>query len=435
MAIEEKKDGLFSTNLGDGLIDIPEKTEEVAADTEAAAKKEETVGTEDTGKPGDTGKTEEPKASFTQHEDGTIDIDEALQATIDAGQKKKPDEEDGTDIENTEKQNKEKASSDGKGSSDSSPSSSQYLAFAKDQASEGVFLDFTDKDWGVLMERNDGNEAAALRELSQISIREMVKEGVAEYKESVTDEDRALYEAKEKGLPVDKYGIAKRNYDKFSAIKVDDLKENEKLQIEVVSKGLEVRGFSKEEIAEEIEGYKALENLGAKAEKVLPLLPKKFKGEITDMEESATADAQSRKDKIRQGVARMKQIVDTTPEIIPGIKLNKPTRDKIMKSMTEPVARDDAGNALNPVMATKNKNPQAFEMMIHYYHQLGLFNIDENGNMKPDFSKITKTVKNETVDGLRNVFESAEKSVAGKPAPVKTTDDELDDFEKAFNSL
>jgi hypothetical protein len=86
-------------------------------------------------------------------------------------------------------------------------------------------------------------------------------------------------------------------------------------------------------------------------------------------------------------------------------------------------------------MATRAKNPDAFEMMIHYYHQLGLFNIDENGAMKPDFSKITKVEKTKNVDEMRNAFESKEKQVAGKTKTVKTSQDELDEFDQAFGRL
>ena len=419
----EKKDGLFETSLGDGLIDIPETTEAAAEET-AAVETEKEVEKE-------AGKEKETPETFKQHDDGTIEIDEALQATIAAGKKKA--EEDDDNIENTGKQGK--APSEGDTSGDSSPSSSQYLAFAKDRASEGVFLEFNDEDWKGLVERNEGDEAAALRELSVISMRQMVKDGVESYKESITDDDRALYEAKEKGVPVDKYGKAKHEFDKWSKVKTEDLKENEKLQIDVVSKGLELRGYTKEEISDQIADYKALEKLETQAEKVLPLLPKQFKKDITTMEEGAAADEQSRKDRIRQGVAKMKQLVDTTPEIIPGIKLTKPTRDKIVKSMTDPVANDAEGNPMNAVMATKVKNPQAFDMMIHYYHQLGLFNIDENGHMKPDFSKITKTAKNEAADSMRGVFESTEKQVAGKPQKPKSKADEEADWDAAFKRI
>jgi len=129
----EGKDGLFDTNLGDGLIDIPEQTEETVVVPAVEPEKEAPAA-----------KAEEEKSAFKQHDDGTIEIDESLQATIDAGANST--EEDGTIIEKTESTEKKKTPS-GSEKGDSSPSSSQYLAFAKDRANEGVFLDFTDEDW------------------------------------------------------------------------------------------------------------------------------------------------------------------------------------------------------------------------------------------------------------------------------------------------
>jgi hypothetical protein len=423
----EGKDGLFDMNLGEGLIDIPDTVPAAEVETPPVVVPtvEDNAGTD---------KEETPVVAHKEHDDGMIEIDEALQATINAGQIKETDENDETIIETIESKEKKKTPS-GDGSGDSSPSSSQYLAFAKDRASEGVFLDFTDEDWATLKERNDGDEAKALRELSAISQQHMIKQGIEQYKSTLSDQDRALYEAKEKGVPVDAYGIAKHNLDKYSKIKTEDLAENEKLQIDIVSKGYELRGFSKEEIAEEVENLKVLEKLESRAEAVLPLLPKKFKGEIDGMEQAAADADQAQKDKIRQGVAKMKSFVDNTPEIVPGIKLTKPTREKIMRSMTEPIATDVNGNPMNPVMATKARNPQAFETMIHYYHQLGLFNIDEDGVMKPDFSKISKTVKNQTVDSMRGVFEAKEKTVAGKTKVVQTIEEEEDEFGKAFGRI
>ena len=103
--------------------------------------------------------------------------------------------------------------------------------------------------------------------------------------------------------------------------------------------------------------------------------------------------------------------------------------------MTEPIARDAEGNPMNPVMATKNKNPQAFEMMVHYYHQLGLFDIDENGTMKPDFSKIAKIEQVKATDTMRGIFESKEKQVAGKTKAPQTQKEEEDDWDRAFRRI
>lgn len=404
---EEQRDKLFDMNVGDGLIEVNTGTEEtVETTTEETTEIEKTPETQET----------------TIHDDGTFEIDDTPSKTTEEFIEK-------TETEETKKETPSKASS-----SDSS-SSSPFLAFAKDRANEGVFLDFNEQDWETLKERNDGDEAAALRELSDISISEKIRIGIESFKESVSEEDKALYEAREKGLPLDEYAVAKRNFDKYSKIKEDDLNDDETLQVELVSKALELRGFSKDEIEEEIEGYKALENLESKAKKALKGLPETYKGKMDNLEEGAKAAEQARQDSIRQRVAKMKRAIDNTPEIIPGIQLNKSSREKIMKSMTVPVAKDTDGNPLNPVMATRTKNPDAFEMMLHYYHSLGLFNIDDDGNMKPDFSKIAKVEKTKATDQMRSIFESVEKPVAGKVQVPTKQEDELDEFDRAFRAL
>lgn len=415
----EKRDQLFDINLGEGLIEIPDNS-----DAPAAVAGKETKKTVE--------KTDE---NVLIHDDGSFELDEFKENKDTSTESDEDDDaEDKAVIEKIDEK-KGKTPAKATGSSDSSPSSSPYLAFAKDRASEGVFLNFTDDQWKELVEENDGDEAQALRQLHQLSISQMIKTGVERFKESLTPEEKILYEAKEKGLPVDKYSIAKRNQAKYSKITADQLKESASLQEEVVSKALELRGFTPEEIKEEIEGYKALENLEGKALKALEIVPKAYEKQVKDIETEAAAAEETKKDRIRQRVAKMKSLIENTPEIIPGIKLTKPTRDKIMESMTVPVAQDEDGNPLNPVMATRAKNPEGFEMLIHYYHQLGLFNIDDNGKVIPDFSKISKIEKTKAVDSMRSAFESKENQVAGKPAKVKTDDDDMSDFEKAFRRL
>ena len=421
---DKRDDSLFGMTLGDGMIEIEDSSSQGAA-----------VNTDDEDKSKDKDKdksTEQP--THSTYDDGTFEIDLTAKPSESEENEDENKGKDGTHIDKDDEKDKDKPPSDG-GQSDSSPSSSPFLAFAKDRASEGVFLDFNDEEWKVLVERNDGDEAAALRELSEVSVSKMIDDGVNAYKESLTDEDRALYEAKEKGLPVTEYATAKRNAEKYSKIKPEDLEDNENLQVELVSKALELKGFSSDEIKEEIEGYKTLENLQDKAEKALVGLPKVYQKKLKDLEDSAAADEESRKDQLRKRVAKMKQMVEQTPEIIPGIKLNKATREKIMKSMTTPVAKDANGQPLNPVMATRAKNPEGFEMMIHYYHQLGLFDIDDSGVLKPDFSKIAKVEQSKATDKMRSVFESKEKQVAGKANIPKGKDDELDDFEAAFGRI
>ena len=405
---EEQKDGLFGMSLGDGMIEIPDTPAETTEET--TEEKKPKVETES-----------------TTYDDGSFEVHNETES---ASEETEENENDNEFIE-TNGKTKETPSKDDSSDSSSSP----FLAFAKDRSDEGVFLEFTDEDWKELVERNEGDESAALKELSNISMQEMVKSGVDSFKESLSDEERNLYEAKEKGLPVDEYSTAKRNFDKYSKITEDSISDDVELQEDLVSKSLEIRGFSPEEITEEIEGYKALENLELKAKKALKIVPTAYKNKMVGLEEGAKSAEESRQNGIRQRVAKMKGLIEQTPEIIPGIKLNKTTREKIMKSMTVPVAKGKNGEPLNPVTATRAKNPEAFEMMIHYYHSLGLFDINDSGQMSPDFSKIAKVQKTKATDEMRSIFETKGKKVAGKPNVPAQSQDELDDFDKAFGRL
>jgi len=419
---KNERDNLFDLGLGSSLIEIPD----------ASDRKEEEPEPQD-----NKGKKDQKKEEngIQINDDGSFEIDEFLPKETKESEEEDENESSETDDDNDKKKNKGKTPSN-KGTGDSSPSSSSpYLAFAKDQAEEGVFLSFTDEQWAMLVERNDGDEAAALRELSAISIQQMVKTGIEKYKESLTPEERLLYEANEKGVPLDKYSIAKRNAAKYSKITADQVKEDPKIAEDVLTKFLELRGFNADEIKEEIEGYKALENLEAKALKALEYVPKAFEKEVKDLEKQAEAEEQARQDSIRQRVAKMKSLIDNTPEIIPGIKLSKANKEKIMESMTTPIAYDKNGNPMNPVMATRSRNPEGFEMLIHYYHELGLFNIDEDGKIAPDFSKVTKVAKTKTVDSLRSIFESTGKPAAGTAKVPKTQEEDEDEFDKAFRRI
>ena len=58
--------------------------------------------------------------------------------------------------------------------------------------------------------------------------------------------------------------------------------------------------------------------------------------------------------------------------------------------MTETVAYDENKQPLNKVAALSRKNPEAFRMQLHYLTELGLFNTDERGNLKPDLTKLMR---------------------------------------------
>ena len=84
--------------------------------------------------------------------------------------------------------------------------------------------------------------------------------------------------------------------------------------------------------------------------------------------------------------------------------------------MTKVVDKDQYGNPMNEVMATRAKNPIAFEKLLHYYHSIGLFKMDDKGSPTPDFSVIKAGAKTSAIDELSSVLSKNQPISAGAPA-------------------
>ena len=102
--------------------------------------------------------------------------------------------------------------------------------------------------------------------------------------------------------------------------------------------------------------------------------------------------AQKRQQEAGQRLQALRAAIVNTPEIFKGVALTDKMKDQLYRSMTETVAYDENKQPLNKVAALSRRNPEAFRMQLHYLTELGLFNTDERGNLKPDLTKLKKGV-------------------------------------------
>lgn len=427
--VSKKGDPIFSgISVGEGLIDTEDYQEEDKTG-QGADEKQEKPSTE----------------GFVELEDGSIEIQEDQQekSSLNKSEEEEPEDEEtekedleeidevidkGEDKEDPSK--KETPSEDDTGS-ETSPSSSPYLTFARENSKEGVFIDFTDDEWNQLVEET-GSEGAALGEIHRRSLESQLEAGIEEYKNSLTDEDRALYEAKAKGVPLDEYGQAKHSFDKYDKLDEESITEDESLQESIVREGLKLKGFSDEEIDEEVSTYKDVDKLETKAKRFAKSNKSFYKGKLSEIEQRAEQQQEEQQRAYQEQVNRVKSLVNNTNEIIPNVKINKQTKEKILNSMTKPVARDKQGNMYTDLMVTRAKNPEAFEVALHYYHNLGFFNVDEEGNFKPDFSKINSIATKKATEKFKGMFSEEAKSTSGKANVPKKGKDEDDEYDAAF---
>jgi hypothetical protein len=297
---------------------------------------------------------------------------------------------------------------------------SPYLAFAQYNAKEGIFEEFTEDEWKTLVEEK--GEEGALYELNKRTIDTIVEKRLEEYKGTLTEEDKMLFEAKINGYPVDEYAVVKNNIQYLSTLTEDDLAD-EKLQEELTRQKLLVQGMTEDEVEDTISAYKDTNKLSEKSKGSLTFLKGFYEREDKRIKqekiESDNRDKQNRDEQLKT----LKQQVETFTEIVPGLKINKPTKEKIVESITNPAGYDKDGKAVNVVQMMQQRNPYAHLAILHYYHMLGLFNIDKDGNFKPDFSKLNEKFTTEATNKLKKAFESNTRFTGGYSGVGKTVNE------------
>ena len=76
-------------------------------------------------------------------------------------------------------------------------------------------------------------------------------------------------------------------------------------------------------------------------------------------------------------------------------------------------------------------------MALHYYHSLGMFNVDENGNFKPDFSKIKNIAVTKATEKFKGMFEDKTSGMykSGQANVQKPEEHVNDEYDEAWSRL
>ena len=161
-------------------------------------------------------------------------------------------------------------------------------------------------------------------------------------------------------------------------------------------------GMSEDEINEEVEEAKDLSKLKDKALKAKSKLLTAITGEEQNAKVQVAERARQEQAQREQYVKTLETSIDSTDELVPGLKLTPKMKEKIKSSFLTAVEEKN-GVPLNQVSATRSRNPQAFDTLLHYYTQLGLFNINDKGVAKPDISALRRKVATDATNSLLDI--------------------------------
>ena len=176
----------------------------------------------------------------------------------------------------------------------------------------------------------------------------------------------------------------------YSNVTREDLESNPAKAEQLYRELLKSRGFSNEKISKYVERARDLDELADEGLEAAQTLNQDVQKQIEVKKQEEQYTAQKRQQEAGQRLQALKAAIVNTPEIFKGVGLTDQMKDKLYKSMTETVAYDENKQPLNKVAALSRKNPDAFRMQLHYLTELGLFNTDERGNLKPDLTKLMR---------------------------------------------
>jgi hypothetical protein len=160
--------------------------------------------------------------------------------------------------------------------------------------------------------------------------------------------------------------------------------------------------FSEDRIKKEIQEK---EDAGTLIDKALDIIPE-FKGLLAEQEEEYKKEVKQTIQQQQQFQQRLAEDLNNylqATEEIGGIKLNKTLKNKWIN---EYGLVEVNGKKVNPVLATREADPNKFDALLRLYHAMGLFKYDaKKQDFVPDFSVIKTTSKNETITNLQKAVE------------------------------
>lgn len=265
-------------------------------------------------------------------------------------------------------------------------------------------------------------EDADQAELLINMIKSEIDKNVSGYKTSLPDKIKRVIDNYEEGVPLDVLiGLESANT-RLDGITEEQIRENNELQKILIRENYKRTGISEAKIEKRIQQFDDLNQLEEEALEAFKEGKEYIQSSIENEKTKAIEDRKSAEENRDKSLKDLQKDINGIEQLIDGIKISDREKTLIYESMTKVIDQDKQGNPMNAVMKTRSKNPLGFEKLLHYYHSLGLFNIEEDGTLSPNISKIKAGAKASAMDELNSAMINRQSSSAGTPAKEPKAD-------------
>lgn len=289
--------------------------------------------------------------------------------------------------------------SDNDGGDDSSP----LVPYAKLLVDEGILPNLN-------LDEFDGT-AEGLKE----AMNKEIYSGIEAYKASLPEDVKKIIDGYEVGVPLEKLLELNKEKLNVSTIKESDIINNEELQKEIVRKYFKkTTRFSDKKIEQNIERLSDIGELEAEALSNITELKALVEEDEAKAIEAAKRQEEEYQEQLRKYWEEFDKKLEAADEIIPGLKVTKTIKQKIITNLSTAVATDQNGNPVNKIAYYRSKHPQEFELYLNY-----LFEVT---NGFSDFSVLSKGGKKAAIAELEKAARNLDINKTKRSVPRNTSD-------------
>lgn len=220
------------------------------------------------------------------------------------------------------------------------------------------------------------------------------------------------------GVPFkDLKGPALKQLD-YGKIQEKELSEDTELQKRLIAEHLNSKGFKSKKIGKLLETYEDTGSLEDEATEALEELKEHYAKQQEYVKEQYDRQQKELEERNKATMHHIQKSIEDVDEIIPGVKLNKPTREKLFHNMTQIVGEDENGTPQNFVMSMRAQNPIGFDLAVTY-----LADVTKGFT---DWGKIKKAGKTNAVKDFEKALGSTT-HVSGRPKGDPMGEDKASD--------
>ena len=231
----------------------------------------------------------------------------------------------------------------------------------------------------------------------------------------LTDDKKEYLEALRSGVPDANYRQAKQSADMYSKIEESSLEADdaENFRKSLIVNDFLAKGFSQDDADKYAQRSLDLgEDIGD-AKSALNRLQKSEQENISKMSAQAKAQQKAAEEAQGQRINDLKQKVNSSNEIVPGVKFNQQTKDKVFDLMTSTAGFDSNNAPMNAVVKEMVENPDYLVKMFYLHHVTdGL----------TDWSKINSAAKRNAVNKLDESLKAQDARIRTGADTTKTSD-------------